>query len=102
MEEIMQETNRTQSPYIKALSCSAIALLVGLAALFFGFRLPSFTTNAEAASQLVALVAVPGLIVGLLAKKSTRPWPLWLIVSAFIVLLIVVTIAHEMTAEFRA
>ena len=97
----MQETNRTQSPYIKALSCSAIALLAGLAALFFGFRLPSFTTNMEAASQLVALAAVPGLIVGLLAKKSTRPWPIWLIVSAFIVILIAVTVAHEMTSGLR-
>lgn len=102
MVELMQETNRTQSPYIKALSCSAIAFLIGLGAIFFGFRLPSFTTNSEAASQLVALVAVPGLIVGLLAKKSTRPWPLWLIISAFIVILIIVAIAHEMTAEFRA
>lgn len=102
MGELMQETNRTQSPYIKALGCSAVALLIGLAALFFGFRLPSFTNNAEAASQLVALVAVPGLIVGLLAKKSTRPWPLWLIIGTFIIVLIVVTIAHEMTAEFRA
>ncbi len=98
----MQDANRTQSPYIKALSCSAIALVAGLVALFLGFRLPSFTTNSEAASQLVALAAVPGLIVGLLAKKSTRPWPLWLIIVAFIIILIAVTIAHEMTAEFRS
>lgn len=98
----MTEINRTQSPYIKALACSGVALLIGLAALFLGFRLPSFTTNTEAANQLVALVMVPGLIVGLLAKKSTRPWPLWLIISAFITILIVITIAHEMTAPLRA
>jgi hypothetical protein len=66
----MQETSRTQSPYIKALSCSAIALLAGLVALFFGFRLPSFTNNSQAASQLVALAAVPGLIVACWPKNQ--------------------------------
>jgi hypothetical protein len=97
----MIETNRTQSPYMKALACSAVAFLIGIAALFSGYTLPSFTTNTEAMSQLVALVLVPGLVVGLFAKKSTRPWPLWLIISAFIVILIVVTVAHEMTASMR-
>lgn len=98
----MLESNRTQSPYVKGLACSAVALLIALVALFLGYRLPSFTTNAEAASQLVALTMVPGLIVGLLAKKSTRPWPLWLIIGSFIIILIAVTIAHELTTSMRA
>ncbi|RCW87522.1 hypothetical protein [Phyllobacterium bourgognense] len=98
----MQETNRTQSPYIKALACSAVAFALAIGAQFLGYTLPSFTTRTEAVSQLVALVMVPGLIVGLLAKKSTREWPLWLIVCAFIALLIVVTMVHEVTAPMRA
>ena len=97
----MQETNRTQSPYIKALACSAVAFALAIGALFLGYTLPSFTRT-EAVSQLVALVMVPGLIVGLLAKKSTRVWPLWLIICAFIALLIVVTVVHEVTAPMRA
>ncbi|UXN61248.1 hypothetical protein [Phyllobacterium zundukense] len=98
----MQDTNRTQSPYIKALACSAVAFALAIVAQFLGYTLPSFTTRTEAVSQLVALVMVPGLIVGLLAKKSTREWPLWLIISAFIALLVVVTTVHEMTAPMRA
>lgn len=98
----MTGTERTQSPYLKGLVCSAIALAIALAALYFGITLPSFKTPSEAASQLVALALVPGLIVGLLAKKSTRPWPLWLIVAAYIVILIVIGAVHEITAPMRA
>lgn len=98
----MTEIERTRSPYLKALACSAIAFGVAIGAYFLGYTLPSFKSEAEAASQLLALVLVPGLIVGLLAKKSTRAWPLWLIVCAFIVILIVVTVTHEVTAPMRA
>ncbi|MGH7006348.1 MAG: hypothetical protein ACREIP_20570 [Alphaproteobacteria bacterium] len=98
----MLETDRTQSPYVKGLACSLVALLIGLGALFLGYTLPSFTTRTEAVSQLVALAVVPGLIVGLLAKKSTRPWPLWLIIAAFTVILIAIGIVHEITAPMRA
>jgi hypothetical protein len=91
----MQETNRTQSPYIKALACSAVAFALAIGAQFLGYTLPSFTTRTEAVSQLIALVMV-------LAKKSTREWPLWLIICAFIALLIVVTAVHEVTAPMRA
>ncbi|MDR6633308.1 putative membrane protein [Phyllobacterium sp. 1468] len=98
----MQETNRTQSPYIKALACSAVAFALAVGGQFLGYSLPSLTTRTEAVSQLIALVMVPGLIVGLLAKKSTRVWPLWLIICAYIALLIVVTIVHELTAPMRA
>lgn len=97
----MVETERTQSPYIKALACSAIAFALAIGALFLGYTLPSIKSGAESISQLLALVLVPGLIVGLLAKKSTRPWPLWLIISSFIAILIVITIAHEVTAPMR-
>ncbi len=98
----MAEIQRTQSPYVKALGCSAVAFLAAIGAYLLGYTLPSLKTAAEAASQLLALVLVPGLIVGLLAKKSTRPWPLWLIICAFIVILVVVTVAHEYTAPMRA
>ena len=97
----MIETERTQSPYIKALACSVVAFALAVLALFLGYTLPSFKTDTEAISQLLALVLVPGLIVGLLAKKSTRAWPLWLIISAFVIILIVVTVAHEFTAPMR-
>jgi hypothetical protein len=98
----MTEIERTQSPYIKALACSAAAFALAIGAYFLGYTLPSFKSEAEAASQLLALVLVPGLIVGLLAKKSTRAWPLWLIICAFVVILIVVTVAHEVTAPMRS
>jgi len=98
----MTEIERTQSPYIKALACSAVAFALAIGAYFLGYTLPSFKSEAEAASQLLALVLVPGLIVGLLAKKSTRAWPLWLIICAFVVILIVVTVAHEVTAPMRS
>ncbi|MBZ9656289.1 hypothetical protein [Phyllobacterium lublinensis] len=98
----MIEAERTQSPYIKGLACSAVAFALAVGALFLGYTLPSLKTGAEAISQLLALVLVPGLIVGLLAKKSTRSWPLWLMICAFIVILIVVTLAHEFTAPMRS
>ncbi len=97
----MIETERTQSPYFKALACSAVAFALAVLAFFLGYTLPSFKTDAEAISQLLALVLVPGLIVGLLAKKSTKAWPLWLIICAYIVILIAVTVAHEFTAPMR-
>jgi hypothetical protein len=98
----MSEIDRTQSPYIKALACSGVAFALAVGGYFLGYTLPSFKSEAEAVSQLLALVLVPGLIVGLLAKKSTRAWPLWLIICAFVVVLIVVTVAHEVTAPMRA
>jgi hypothetical protein len=97
----MIETNRTQSPYVKALACSAITFALALCALHLGYTLPSFTTSTEAVSQLLALVMVPGLIVGLLAKKSTKAWPIWLIICTFVALLAVITIVHEITAPMR-
>ncbi|MBB3237598.1 hypothetical protein [Phyllobacterium endophyticum] len=98
----MIETNRTQSPYVKALACSAFTFALALCALYLGYTLPSFTTSTEAVSQLLALVMVPGLIVGLLAKKSTKAWPIWLIICTFVALLVVITIVHEITAPMRS
>jgi hypothetical protein len=97
----MTEIERTQSPYTKALACSVVAFALAIGAFFLGYTLPSLKTGVEAISQLLALVLIPGLIVGLLAKKSTRAWPLWLIICAFIVILIVVAVAHELTAPMR-
>lgn len=97
----MTEIERTHSPYTKALACSVVAFALAIGAFFLGYTLPSLKTGVEAISQLLALVLIPGLIVGLLAKKSTRAWPLWLIICAFIVILIVVAVAHELTAPMR-
>jgi len=97
----MAEPERTQSPYMKALACSALAFLLAIGAYFLGYTLPSFKSSADAASRLLALALVPGLIVGLLAKKSPRAWPLWLIISAFVVILVSVTFIHEVTAPMR-
>ena len=98
----MAEIGRTRSPYMKALACSALAFGVAITAYFLGYTLPSFKSASDAASRLLALALVPGLIVGLLAKKSPKPWPLWLIISAFVVILIAVTFIHEVTAPMRA
>ncbi|MEK1889019.1 MAG: hypothetical protein AAAB35_15935 [Phyllobacterium sp.] len=97
----MAETERTQSPYVKALTCSAIAFVLAIGAYFLGYTLPSFKSASDAASRLLALVLVPGLVVGLFAKKSPKTWPLWLIIGAFVIVLIAVTVVHEMTASMR-
>ncbi|UGY10661.1 hypothetical protein [Phyllobacterium pellucidum] len=98
----MAETERTNAPYLKALTCSAIVFVLAIGAYFLGYTLPSFTSASDAASRLFGLALVPGLIVGLFAKKSPKPWPLWLIIGGFVVVLIAVTVIHEMTASMRA
>jgi hypothetical protein len=97
----MAESERTPSPYVKALTCSAVVFILAIGAYFLGYTLPSFKSASDAASRLLALALVPGLVVGLFAKKSPKPWPLWLIIGAFVIVLIAVTVIHEITASMR-
>ncbi|MBA8899147.1 MULTISPECIES: hypothetical protein [unclassified Phyllobacterium] len=94
-------TTQTEIPYVKALACSIITFAVGFGALLMGYALPSIQAGKAGIPELLALALVPGLVVGLFAKRSVKPWPLWLIISAFIVLLIVVTVAHEALVSWR-
>ncbi|MBA8877194.1 hypothetical protein [Phyllobacterium myrsinacearum] len=94
-------TSQTEIPYVKALACSVVTFAIGVGALFMGYVLPSIQAGKAGIPELLALALVPGLVVGLFAKRSAKPWPLWLIISAFLVLLIAVTIAHEALVSWR-
>jgi hypothetical protein len=94
-------TSQTEMPYVKALACSVITFALGVGALFMGYVLPSIQAGKAGMPELLALALVPGLVVGLFAKRSEKPWPLWLIISAFLVLLVAVTVAHETLVSWR-
>ncbi|QND51862.1 hypothetical protein HB779_08065 [Phyllobacterium sp. 628] len=94
--------DQTQMPYVKALACSLFVCVIAVGALFMGYTLPSIQAGKAGLPELLALALVPGLVVGLFAKRSEKPWPLWLIIAAFIILLIGVTLAHEAVVSWKA
>lgn len=94
-------TTQTEMPYLKALACSVVAFTLGVGALFMGYVLPSIQAGNAGLPELLALALVPGLVVGLFAKRSAKPWPLWLIIGAFLIVLVAVTAAHEALVSWR-
>jgi len=94
-------TSQTEMPYLKALACSVVTFAIGVGALFMGYALPSIQAGKAGMPELLALALVPGLVVGLFAKRSAKPWPLWLIIGAFLIVLVAVTGAHEALVSWR-
>ena len=94
-------TSQTEMPYLKALACSVVTFAIGVGALFMGYALPSIQAGKAGMPELLALALVPGLVVGLFANRSAKRWPLWLIIGAFLIVLVAVTAAHEALVSWR-
>lgn len=70
----------TTKPYEKVFACAGITLAIALIALG-----SSVLKRAEALGYLIGLFLLSALIVGWMAKRSKKAWPLWKIAAVYIV-----------------
>jgi hypothetical protein len=75
----------TTRPFAKAFACAAVAFVIGTTAIYAALR-PS-SDPGRALGYLFATVAVPAVITGFLARRSSTAWLVWRIVITFVVAL---------------
>lgn len=84
----------TPRPFRKAFACAAVAFVVIAGAALAAFWLPNDpSVGSQLAGELVALVAIPALVVGFFARRSAKVWPMWKVAAWYIVVLVVCLVA---------